>query len=132
MFGATLGAAYQCILLTAAFGTVLLLLAAFKPFAHTAATLVGLQSLMCLLLSAQAALAVSLLGAEGPGENSAAANGVAATVLCVNVVFVLSFVWRVVRVIDWRFVAEKVGHVAKAAALGCSKSITGKGSRRLA
>lgn len=56
VFGATLGAAIQCILLTAACGVAQTLLGVFKPFAYREANLVSMQAFGCLVLSAQAAL----------------------------------------------------------------------------
>lgn len=120
VFGVTLGAEFQCILLTAAFGASLLLLAAFRPFSHHAANLVGIQGCACLLVSVQAALAIHLLTLEG-SENTAAATGVAVAVLCVNLIFALSFLWRVLHAIDWTGISRVTRRVAQCAAGHCSK-----------
>jgi hypothetical protein len=105
VFGATLGAAYQCILLSAAFGISLLLLAVLKPYNHAAVNALGAKSFACLTLTAQGALVLSMLAvteSEGTANQQAAATtAVAAAVLAVNVAFVVSVIWRVLRVVEW-------------------------------
>lgn len=118
VFGATLGAAIQCILLTAACGVAQTLLGVFKPFAYREANLVSMQAFGCLVLSAQAALLFDLLAASGPG-NSAAANGVGAFVFVVNAVYVVSVFWRAVCSIDWRELGS-MGRVAADRLGGCA------------
>lgn len=112
VFGATLGAAFQCILLGAAFGTSLLLLAVFKPYSDRTSHTVGAQSLACLMLTAQGALVLTLLATSGSESTAAAATGVAAVVLAVNAVFVLSVLWRLLRAAEWGVVAQAARSVA--------------------
>lgn len=131
VFGATLGAGFQLILLTTAFGAALLLLAAFKPFAAAGANLLGMQSCGCLMLSAQAALVFNMLAALSEDntlpEASQAANGVAAVVLVINVVFVLSVFWRVLRAVDWQKVLGLAQRMRKAAVPLCGRAAGGGG-----
>jgi hypothetical protein len=107
-------------LFTAAYGIALVLLAVFKPFAQRHSNLVGIQSLGCLILTTQAALVLGALAAsdtEGTSRsNAAAATAVGAIVLCVTLVFVLSFAWQVVRLVDWRVVLTKASRATAAAA----------------
>jgi hypothetical protein len=127
VFGATLGAAFQCILLTAACGVAQTLLGVFKPFAYREANLVSMQAFGCLVLSAQAALVFELL-VLADADTVAAETGVAAVVLLVNIVFVLSVVWRIVTAIDWAEVGGTAGKVGKAAASklsGCASGGSG-------
>jgi hypothetical protein len=111
VFGATLGAAYQCIVLSAAFGVSLLLLAVFKPYNHAAANALGAQSIACLMLTAQGALVFSMLAITDPDAAAdsavaAAVTAIGAVVLAINVVFVVSMMWRVLRVVEWDAVAK--------------------------
>lgn len=127
--GATLGAAFQCILLTAACGVAQTLLGVFKPFAFREANLVSMQAFGCLVLSAQAVLVFELL-VMADGSTAAAANGVAAFVLFVNILFVLSVLWRVVTAVDWAGLGGTAGKVGKAAAAklgGCGGGSAGSG-----
>jgi hypothetical protein len=132
VFGSTLETVYQCTLFTAAFGSALVLLAVFKPFAQHLSNLVGIQSLGCLILTTQAALVLAALAAsdaeEASRNNAAAATAVGALVLCVNAVFVLSFMWQVVRLVDWRAMLIKASRATAAAAarLCSSCSMVGK------
>lgn len=130
VFGATLGAPFQCILLTAACGVAQTLLGVFKPFEFREANLVSMQAFGCLMLSAQAALVFELLVLIDAG-NAAAANGVAALVLVVNIVFVLSMLWRIVTAIDWAAVGGNAGTLGRAAASklsGCAGSCNCSGT----
>lgn len=69
-FGATLPAVYQCALFTAAFGIALVLLSVFRPFEQRAPNLVGIQSLGCLILTAQAALVTAALTASSVDDGT--------------------------------------------------------------
>jgi hypothetical protein len=132
VFGSTLETVYQCTLFTVAFGIALVLLAVFKPFAHRQSNSVGIQSLGCLILTTQGTLVIAALAAsdtDGPdGSNAAAATAVGTVLLLVNIVFVLSFVWQVVRLVDWRMVSSKASSVTTAAATKLGSSCDGLGS----
>lgn len=100
VFGATLGANYQCILLAAACYIAQALLGHFKPFAHKEVTLVATQAFGCMVLSALAALAINLLVEEG-SSHADAAVGVGVAVLLINITLVFSFIWYALRAVDW-------------------------------
>jgi hypothetical protein len=116
VFGATLGAAYQCIVLSAVFGVSLFLLTTFKPYNHEAAHALDAQGLACLMLTAQGALVFSVLAITDPdaAADSAAAAAVSAVggvVVAINVIFVVSVMWRVLRVVEWDVVAKAAANV---------------------
>jgi len=107
VFGATLSAPFQCILLNAAFGVSLLLLAVFRPYAHQDSNVMAMQSCACLLLTAQAPLLFALMKSEGQDDDMAA-NAVAAVFMLINMAFVLSAAWRLVRAVNWSQVLKAV------------------------
>jgi hypothetical protein len=124
-FGATLPAVYQCALFTAAFGVALVMLSVFRPFEQRTPNLVGIQSLGCLILTAQAALVTAALTASSVADGAsssgtAAATAVCAVVIVVNVVFVLSFAWQLVRVVDWAAVGSATRKVSTKITSRCS------------
>jgi hypothetical protein len=128
VFGATMGAAWQCILLTAACGVAQTLLGVFKPFAYREANLVSMQAFGCLVLSAQAALVFELLVLTGEENTAVAANFVAVVTLLVNIAFVLSVLWRMVTAIDWAEIGGTAGSLGRAAASklgGCANGGNG-------
>jgi hypothetical protein len=131
VFGSTLETVYQCTLFTAAFGIALVLLAVFKPFAQRQSNSVGIQSLGCLILTTQGALVIAALAAtdtDGPDQSTAAAATAVGTVLLsVNIVFVLSFAWRVARLVDWRVVSSTASSVTTAAASKLGSTCDGLG-----
>lgn len=118
VFGATLPAVYQCVLFTAAFGMAFLLLAIFRPFSHHRANVIGLQSLACLILTAQAALVVATLAStDVEAAYTAAAVAVCVVAICVNVLFALSFGVQLLLVVDWAAISKAMGSTASK--LGC-------------
>lgn len=90
---------------------------------HSARQTIGIQSLGCLVLTAQAASVTAALTASGSDDStattSAAATAVCSVVIFVNTMFVASFGWQVVRLVDWRVVSSKASKLTRAAAVRC-------------
>lgn len=114
-----MGATAQCLLLATAFGGVMLLLAMFQPFKHRAVGNMAAQSCACLLYSTQAALVFDMVLPEDP-RTPTITNGVAASAIVVNGVFVLSVLWRLLRAVDWASVRSAMSRVTKSAGAKCS------------
>jgi len=133
VFGATLGANYQCILLAAACYIAQALLGHFKPFTHKEVTLVATQAFGCMVLNALAALAINLLVEEGAGHASAVA-GVGVAVLLINIGLVLSFIWHVLRAVDWAGLARTADNmdniISRASARGFRWCASCMGAKR--
>jgi hypothetical protein len=68
------------------------------------------------MLTAQGALVSRVLAMASSDDAAAAgaATGVGAVVLAINLVFVLSVVWRVLRAVEWGAVAKAVASIGAA------------------
>jgi hypothetical protein len=99
VFGVNVGAFYQCLLMLAALMLISHMQLGFKPYLHPQTRKAMVQSTHCLLLTALAGL--SFLP-YGPVQASAAYGlAMGGIVLAVNVVFVCSVLWQLLRLIDW-------------------------------
>lgn len=77
-----------------------LLLAYMKPFAQRALGLVSLQCVGCLLLTSYFALTLLQVGGRTPGEAYGLVVGL--VVLLVNVSYVVSVLWKLAALVNWR------------------------------
>jgi hypothetical protein len=98
-FGYALGPYYQALVITAALGIILVLLLSVRPHVSAAAGVVSLRSLGVLITTAFAALTFLPYRNISPAPGYTMAMGV--FVLLINVVFVLSTVWQLLRLVNW-------------------------------
>lgn len=98
-FGFALGPYYQSLVITAALVIILVLLLSVKPHYSTPAGVVTLQSVGVLFTTAFSALTFMQYRNIVPAPGYTMAMGV--FVLLLNVVFVLSTLWKLLRVVEW-------------------------------
>ncbi|KAF6253513.1 hypothetical protein COO60DRAFT_407655 [Scenedesmus sp. NREL 46B-D3] len=110
-FGVNMGALYQSVVMTAAFGTQLYLLMALRPYAYRPAGQAMLRGLQCLLLTSYVGLTFQLASRPVNSEvQPSAAYGLVmgAVLVLVNVVYICSVLWQLVRHVEWREVLDAV------------------------
>ncbi|KAF6265050.1 hypothetical protein COO60DRAFT_1480381 [Scenedesmus sp. NREL 46B-D3] len=113
-FGVNMGALYQSVVMTAALGTQLYLLMALRPYAYRPAGQAMLRGLQCLLLTSYVGLTFQLASRPVSSEvQLSAAYGLVmgAVLVLVNVAYICSVLWQVVRHVEW---CEVVGAVRSA------------------
>lgn len=103
-FGFALGPYYQSLVITAALGISGVLLLAVRPHNCAAAGTVSLQSVGALITTSFSALTFLSYRNVTPAYGYTMFMG--AVVLLVNVAFVLSAVWKLLRLIEWGSVAH--------------------------
>jgi hypothetical protein len=113
-FGYALGPYFQAIVITAALQIILVLLLSVRPHVSAAAGVVSTRSLW--VLSATAFSALTFL----PYHNISAAPGytmaMGVFVLLINVAFVLSTLWQLLRLVNWAAVHQLACRCFSAAA----------------
>jgi hypothetical protein len=114
---------YQALALTGAFVAMGLLLAVFKPHATRAAGHVALHSMGCLALTSYVALTLLPYGSTQPSLAYVRAAG--AVLLCLNLGFIVSVLWKLARLVKWQQVWQRASGVA---GLWCNGGCTGKSS----
>jgi hypothetical protein len=103
-FGYALGPYYQALVITAAFGIILVLLLSVHPHASAAAGVVSLRSLGVLITTAFAALTFLPYRNTAPAPGYTMAMGV--FVLLINLAFVLSTLWQLLHLLNWAAVRQ--------------------------
>jgi hypothetical protein len=103
-FGFALGPYYQSLVITAALGISGVLLLAVRPHNCAAAGTVSLQGVGALITTSFSALTFLSYRNVTPAYGYTMFMG--AVVLLVNVAFVLSAVWKLLRLIEWATVAH--------------------------
>jgi hypothetical protein len=117
-FGFALGPYYQALVTVAVLVVVVVLLLWVRPFKCPAANTVAVQSACVLLLTAFTALTFLPYSGVEPGHVYSSTMGV--VVLLVNILYLLTTVWKLLRSIDWSAIC---------AALCCCRT-SGSGHRR--
>lgn len=102
--GVTIAASYQGLLMVAALMFASHLLIACKPHSSQQATRAALQGMFCLSLTSLVGLSFLPYGSSGPSSTYGLVIG--AVVLAVNVVYVLSVLWELLKAFEWRQVAN--------------------------
>lgn len=122
VFGYNVVPYYQNLCINAGLALTAFLLLAVRPHAHASAGKAALQSIGCLFITIYAALSFIKLS-ELPTSK---ANGMAmgAIVWLVNLAFVLSTVWQLVRLVDWPHVWSVLTQGLMIVRLTCSRAIT--------
>jgi hypothetical protein len=134
VFSVRLGTYFGCVMLQAAYLMVFALLSWLRPYESSVTGAVAIRGAFCVLLtsfSTQLFMPVGTIsGTVGVYEQYAVAVG--AVVMCVNAAFVMSVIWQMVRVVNWRGLGSKLkkaivivyGWIAPAAAAsgGAGKS----------
>lgn len=117
VFGLNLGQHYQLLVLSMALIVFFTILLGFMPYAQPAANAVAVQAVALLLLTCYAGM--SLLPASRPKQHHdelapgpAYATAVSIVVVVLNLVFILSVLWRLARIMDWQAVGTKCNRFA--------------------
>jgi hypothetical protein len=99
-FGISVGALYQCILMTAVLTLVMHLLLVCRPYAHATAARCMLHAVQCLFLTSFVGLTFMPVGAVRPSTAYALAMG--AVLLAVHVAFIGSVVVQLLFAVQWQ------------------------------
>ncbi|WIA28654.1 hypothetical protein OEZ86_011190 [Tetradesmus obliquus] len=99
VFGVNLGPFYQCLLMAVALMLITHLRLGFKPYLHKQTGRAMVRNTHCLLLTTLAGLSFLAYGPVIPGAAYGLAMG--GIVLAVNLVYVCSELWQLLRLIDW-------------------------------
>lgn len=110
VFAVKLGTYLGCVTLLAAFILVAWLLVWIRPYKSAATGTVASRGALCVLLTSFSTLLFmpvgTLVGRTHAYEQYAVAVGV--VVICINIAFVVSVIWKVVRVVEWKALGAKV------------------------
>lgn len=124
VFGLTLGAYRQGLLLNGVLGYMVLMQFVLRPHTKKQAARIVLHSYMCLFLTSYTALSF-LRGSTGTfSTDPTVAAYMGAFVLVLNITFVISVLWQLVQLIEWADIKTK------AQLLGEWVGRTGKNVRR--
>uniref|UniRef100_A0A383VT78 TRP C-terminal domain-containing protein n=1 Tax=Tetradesmus obliquus TaxID=3088 RepID=A0A383VT78_TETOB len=98
-FGVNVGPFYQCLLMAAVLVLIIYLRLGVKPYVHQQTGKAMVHNTLCLLLTTMVGQSFLLYGPVTPGAAYGLAMG--AILLAVNLVFVCSVLWQLLRLIDW-------------------------------
>jgi hypothetical protein len=98
-FGYALGPYYQALVITAALQTIVVLLLSVRPHASAAAGVVSTRSLWVLIATSLSAMTFLPYRNISPAPGYTIAMGV--FVLLINLAFVLSTLWQLLRLVNW-------------------------------
>jgi hypothetical protein len=101
-FGISVGAFYQCILMTAVLTLVMYLLLVCRPYAHATAARCMLHAVQCLFSTSFVGLTFMPVGAIRPSTAYALAMG--AVLLAVHVAFIGSVVVQLLFTVQWQHI----------------------------
>jgi hypothetical protein len=117
----------QVLALTGAFLVMGLLLAVLKPHATRAAGHVALHSMGCLAVTSYVALTLLPYGSSQPSLAYVRAAG--ALLLCLNLGFIASVLWKLARLVQWQQIWQQYSKVAgRWCGGGCTRKSSGSGS----
>lgn len=115
VFGVSLGTYYGCFVLTAALAIVTVLMAWVRPYRYRVSQVAALRGTACAFFTSFAALYFMPVGTFANQANAPEALGLAlgVAVLVANVAFVLSVLWEVLHMFEWKRLRKFAGN------LGC-------------
>jgi hypothetical protein len=106
VFGVNVGPFFQCAIMIATLILISNMQLGFKPFVHTQTGRAMVQGTHCLLLTTLVGLTFLPYGPVMPGTAYGLAMG--GILLVVNVVYVSSVLWQLLRLIDWPVVGKAI------------------------
>lgn len=123
VFGFGLGSYYACLALTAALALSIVLQACLQPYATVVAGFTALRAATCVFFTSFAVLSFLPPGVPygQAGANYVYAMVAGALVLGINVLFIASVAWQLIRRIDW----EVLLHMMQRVVTGCKASLLG-------
>eukprot|EP00879_Flechtneria_rotunda_P025546 GHRR01027151.1.p1 GENE.GHRR01027151.1~~GHRR01027151.1.p1 ORF type:complete len:357 (-),score=77.56 GHRR01027151.1:267-1184(-) len=103
VFGVTLGPYYQAIVMNAALALVFALLLVVQPHLHQQTGTVALQGIACLLLTGYITQSLLPYGVVRSDDTQFETYGVVmgVVVLIVNLAFLASVLWQLIKLVDW-------------------------------
>jgi hypothetical protein len=117
VFAVNLGTYFGCVVLTAPFFLMFLLLGWLRPYESRITCAVAIRGVLCVFLTNFSTLLFMPAGSVsgqvesgGAYEHYAVAAGV--VVLCINVAYLVWVGWHVVRVVGWKRMGHKLKSVA--------------------
>jgi hypothetical protein len=120
-FGHVLGVYYQSLVILAALSIVCILLALVRPHNSPNAGMVMLISVWVLMATSYSALTFLPYRNAVPAYGYTMAMGV--FVLVINVAFVLSTLWRLLRLLQWGVVGRLLGRCCSCCSPYCSRPV---------